>query len=85
MSDCLQQQWGKTMIRERTIFCEMLFLLYFDARTLFFLLKDSYQGKIVCKSITIVWLWSDMPSHVQTCMNVLRGEFGWSRGGKVTF
>ena len=49
-----------------------------------FLLRDSYQGNILYKSITIGWMWSGMSSHVQTCLNVSRGELGWSRGDKVT-
>ena len=39
-------------------------------RFLDFLLRDSYSRQIVFKSTTVNWVWPDVPSHAQTCLNV---------------
>ena len=44
-------------------------------RFLDFLLRDSYSRQIVFKSTTVNWVWPDVPSHAQTCLNVSGGDF----------
>lgn len=46
--------------------------------------RDIYQGQISSKTTTVGWVWPDMPSHAQTCVNFSGGDFGSSRGGMTT-
>ena len=49
----------------------------------FFLHRDIYQRKIFFKSTAVGWLWSNMPSHAQACLNWSGGNFGWYGGDMV--
>ena len=43
-----------------------------------FLHRDNSQGKIASKSTDVGYMWSGVASHVQTCLSLSRGDYGWS-------
>ena len=55
------------------------------AIVLIFLLRDSNQGKIACKTTNAGWVWPCMPSRAQAGMHrLIKGEFDWSGDGLAT-
>ena len=48
-----------------------------------FLHRASYKGKIA--TTTINWMGPDVPSCVQSYLNLSGGDLGWSGGGMATY
>ena len=49
-----------------------------------FLRRGNYQGKIPSKSTIFALVWTVMPSHSRTYLELAEGSFGWSGGGMAT-